>query len=500
MSLPGKSALLFVFVLAFTSLFSQANPGAPYSPSKRPRMVAEWEPAIGVLIAWPLSIPKELVMELAKDTKLYLLTENNKARQDAVQWLTKWDITPNQVRFINAPQGIDVSWTRDWGPHAVFNADGDMKLADAKYLYATPVTGTACDDSLHFLYYDDNGQLLQTKIDDAIPQYIGDAMDMEIVKLPFAFTGGNVITDGQESGFSTCALLNENSYTSVTEEVFRRDLNQLLGMDNYHIISNFEIMGIQHIDCFMKMLDEDRLFVMKPPKDHPLYDQYEGIVNQELSKLKNAHGRPYEILRLDTDRYNGDELAAYSNSLILNQNIYVPLFGIPGDSVAMQEWRAAMPGYTVKGFTFPLSRKKKQPYFRAQVYENYDSIGWNGGDALHCRTRAIWDPNMIYMSVDRLPDTLLKAKSYTVNVILKDYSKGSLVPDGLILNWHLKGDKNWKTIKLSTTEFKDQYSAAIPGNQANVTVEYYVEAKSNWGTHAVMPRTAPKGFYTFTVQ
>jgi hypothetical protein len=36
-------------------------------------MVAEWEPAIGVLIAWPLSIPKELVMELAKDTKLYLL-------------------------------------------------------------------------------------------------------------------------------------------------------------------------------------------------------------------------------------------------------------------------------------------------------------------------------------------------------------------------------------------------------------------------------------------
>jgi hypothetical protein len=107
---------------------------------------------------------------------------------------------------------------------------------------------------------------------------------------------------------------------------------------------------------------------------------------------------------------------------------------------------------------------------------------------------------MIYISVDRLPDTLIKAKSYTVNVILKDYSKGSLVPDGLLLNWHIKGEKNWRLTNLKPTEFKDQYTASIPGNQADVTIEYYVEAKSNWGTKAVMPRTAPKGVYSFKVQ
>jgi agmatine deiminase len=499
MVLRSKFSLILSLLFFFTTLIGQTGITTPYSPTNRPRMVAEWEPAIGVLIAWPLSIPKELVIELAKDTKLYMLIENTKARQEAVQWLTKWEVMPDRVRFITAPQGIDVSWTRDWGPHAVFSKDGDMKLADAKYLYATPVTGTACDDSLHFLYYDDKHQLMLTKIDDAIPDFIGSTIDMEVIKLPFAFTGGNVITDGQESGFSTCALLNENRYTGVSDELFMRDVNQYLGMDNYHVISNFEINGIQHIDCFMKMLDEDRLFVQRPPKDHPLYDQYEGIVNQELSKLKNAYGRPYKILRLDTDRYAGAKLAAYSNSLILNQTVYVPLFGIPQDKIALQQWTDAMPGYTIKGFPFPLNHKKKQPYFRSQVYESYDTIGWNGGDALHCRTRAIWDPNMIYISVDRLPDTLLKAKSYPVNVILKDYSKGSLVPDGLILNWHIQGEKNWKTSKLSPTDYKDQFTASIPGNQANVTIEYYVEAKSNWGTHAVMPRSAPKGFYTITV-
>jgi agmatine deiminase len=502
MLLRHQFFLVAISFLLLTTVSAQSgiNNGYAYSPSNRPRMVAEWEPAIGVLIAWPLSIPKELVEELAKDTKLYILINDNKARADAVQWLTKWGLTPDRVRFLTAPQGVDVARTRDWGPPAVFTQDGDFKLANAKYLNSTPVTGLHCDDSLHFVYTDQHQQIIQTKIDDVIPNFIAAALDLDVVKLPFTFTGGNVIADGQHSGFSTCALLNENKFTGISEEELRKNLNELLGLDNYHFISNFENKGIQHIDCFMKMLDEDRLFVLRPPKDHPAYDLYEGIVNQELSQLKNAHGRPYKILRLDTDRFNGDDLAAYTNSLILNQTVYVPLFGIHQDSVALKQWAAAMPGYTIKGFPFPLHHGKKLAYYRPQVYELYDSIGWTGGDALHCRTRAIWDPNMIYMSVDRLPDTLAKARNYTINVVIKDYSKGSLVPESLLLDWHIRGDNNWRTIQLTPTAIKDQYAATLAGNMANVIIDYYVEAKSNWGTKAVMPVSAPKGFYSFTIQ
>ena len=31
------------------------------------RVVAEWEPAIGTMIRWPLGIPSDLVVELASD-------------------------------------------------------------------------------------------------------------------------------------------------------------------------------------------------------------------------------------------------------------------------------------------------------------------------------------------------------------------------------------------------------------------------------------------------
>ena len=41
------------------------------------RIVAEWEPALGTMIRWPLGIPSDLVVELASDDFLYVLVENN---------------------------------------------------------------------------------------------------------------------------------------------------------------------------------------------------------------------------------------------------------------------------------------------------------------------------------------------------------------------------------------------------------------------------------------
>jgi agmatine deiminase len=72
----------------------------------------------------------------------------------------------------------------------------------------------------------------------------------------------------------------------------------LLGFKTYHILSNFELTGIQHIDCFMKLLDEERILVAEPPKDHILYPIYERIVEHELKNLKTIYGRPYQIQRI----------------------------------------------------------------------------------------------------------------------------------------------------------------------------------------------------------
>ena len=339
--------------------------------------------------------------------------------------------------------------------------------------------------------------VVPTTTEDMAPYKIGEAMDFEMVELPFVFTGGNVLTDGRGTALSTCIITNENRYMGLKRKDFFKKAEELLGIEDYNIISNFEKNGIQHIDCFMKILDEERLLVICPPEDHELYPIYEDIVQNELSQLKNCFGRPYEILRLDTERYEKEELAAYSNSIIVNQNIYVPLFGIAQDSVALKQWAAAMPGYTVKGFEFVMADEPKLSELAREHYK--EKIGWNSGDALHCRTRAMWDPEMLYISVDRIPKKVAEADGYEVRSKIIDYSGKGLIENDLKLSWRIKGEASWKEVALSK-EGEYDFLAVIPRVEKGNSVEYFIAAKSKSGKTETMPRTSPKGLYSFLVE
>ena len=66
--------------------------------------------------------------------------------------------------------------------------------------------------------------------------------------------------------------------------------------------------------------------------------------------------------------------SAYTNSLILNDHVYVPIVGgkfTDYDERALAVYRDAMPGYTIVG----ILGKPENP--------------WYGTDALHCRTRGV---------------------------------------------------------------------------------------------------------------
>lgn len=465
------------------------------------RVAAEWEPAMGTIVVWPLDIPHKLVIELAKDAKLYTMVPNQEEIAIAKEWYTKWNIDLTNVEFIISAQGLDSWWARDWGAFAVFDSVGTLRLADGQYKYSTPVTGMGCEDTLEFLFFEKDEVTGEKKIvltidDDNTPFDIANHMGYERIDLPFTYTGGNVFMDGRGTSLSTCIIKNENKHIGGSDEQLVSDAKKLLGIDIYNFISNFEHSGIQHIDCLLKMLDERRLFVMQPPVDHELYQIYEEIVNNELSQLKNAKGEPYEILRLNTNRYDGNELAAYSNSLILNKNVYVPLFGIPQDSIALSQWEAALPGYAVKGFLY---RVHEEPILHPRVLKRRASgFGWNSGDALHCRTRAMWDPQMLYIAITELPTK--NSTDYTVEANIIDYSNSGLLRSEMQLIWREKGSEEWNKAQMEESGKDNYYKAAITGLEAGKTVEYYIIAKTAAGKTQTKPMTAPEGFYTFVTE
>lgn len=496
--------ILLLFLCLWSACTSQQNNDHSslvvnyYTQANTNRTAAEWEPAKGTLVAWPLALPYKLVIELAKDNHLYTLVENDSTKNEAQKWYDKWGIDAAHNTFVYVPRGIDFWWTRDWGPSAIFTPDGKMKLADANCLYTPPRAKWGCSDSLYSLFSDKPHEVLKSEIDDATIVPLGKGLNLEVLNLSFINTGGNFMTDGLGTAFSTCILPSENKFHQIPKAQYFKLNKDLQGINNYHIISNFEKMGIQHIDCFMKLLDEERILVAEPPTDHELYPVYENIVENELKKLKTVYGRPYEILRLKTGRYDGEKLAAYSNSIIVNKTIYVPLFQIKADSVALQTWRKAMPGYTVKGFTFAL---KDEPFLTADLKEQYSSgYGWKNGDALHCRTRAVWDSEMLYLSTKKIEAEVNPKHRNVVYITMIDYSKKGLIKAKNQLYWRVKGEKNWQTIPLKHTANPQHFFAEIPYHQEGKTVEYYISAESKSGRKETQPRTAPEGVYQFNVK
>ena len=487
------SAVLILFVHQVTA----QNENNFYTQGAENRLAAEWEPALGVLVTWPLSVPYKLIIELAKDSHLFTLVENDSAKKEVSKWYEAWGIDTTKNTFVYVPQGVDSWWVRDWGPGAVFTHEGKMKLADGKYIFSTPVTNIQCNDSLTFLYKTADNKIIKTETEDNATVWIGKGLNMQLLDLPFVNTGGNVLTDGLGQAFSTCVLVNENKFYGVNANQFLQLNRRLLGISAYHVISNFEKRGIQHIDCFLKVLDEERILVMEPPADHELYPIYKDIVQNELAKLRSAYGRPYEILRIKTARYKEQALAAYTNSIIINKTIYVPLFQIGEDSVALRRWREVMPGYAIKGFGYALA---DEPVVDQKVKEHYKVYGWNNGDALHCRTRAVWDPDMLFISTKRIDPTVDSKHKNNVFTTIIDYSKKGLLRNKTELFWRIAGKTSWNRVALNQTTGTNHFSAEIPVHKSGNTIEYYVSALSHSGKYETQPRTAPEGTYKFTIK
>jgi hypothetical protein len=329
---------------------------------------------------------------------------------------------------------------------------------------------------------------LDLRPEDATPAAVAKVLGVKRTELPVALTGGNFLVDGQGTAFATQILIDENIAMGIPKDKLLNTLRQELGVTRFHVLPNFEKhgiegsgVGIQHVDCLLKLLDEERILVKRVPKDHPDFEHVEAAV-QRFAKLTSVYGRPYTLLRIDTPRYRKDSLANYTNSLILNRRVYVPLFGIPADKLALETWRAAMPGYDVFGFEFDRGED-----------------GWNYTDALHCRTRAIWDRKMLHMTHKRIDARAASADKQWIEAQIRDYSGSGLIEDKLQLVWRTGGGPDWTRVRLEPAAQAHTFRATIEGLRRGQTVEYYLSAASRSGRQESLPRTAPKGSYSFTV-
>lgn len=438
---------------------------------KSARVIAEWEQAKGTMIAWPFAVPDELVIALANDDHLFVLVNPDKLDK-AKGKIESLKIDPNRVEFIEC--SVASIWPRDWGPHQISHGAGEISVIDHRF-EGYPVFPRE-KDKAEFTFRPGKG-------DDAVCSEFAKAFQRTSIEFPAFLTGGNFLVDGHGTGFCTQAQIDENR-AIADEATFRQMLSDYLGIKNLVVLENTEARGIQHIDCWMKVLGPEKLLVKRAPEDHPEAEPLERNV-KFLSSIKNAFGRNYEIIRIDCPAINvrggySDEqpIAAYTNSLMLNGKVYVPLFGVEGDEQAIKTWQDALPGYEIKGFTWDR---------------------WKHFDALHCRTRAVFDREMLRLEHPRLTDEVAFAeRGHAVVATIEDMSQQGIDAGQCMVKFRSQGGE-WSSVPLMPLNIENRWVAALPSFVVGTEVEYQLITASRSGRIATHPKMAPKVLHRFKI-
>jgi agmatine/peptidylarginine deiminase len=391
-----------------------------------PRFVAEWEPAKGAIIRYPLGLPYNLLVALSNNGLLYVVVASS-SQTACNTALTSNGVNMTNVRYINAT--TDTYWTRDYGPWTIFNSDNEMKIVDFTYNRPRPN-------------------------DDIIPLTVANYIGVGYYSMPLTATGGNVMTDGNGKMMSTNLILEENP--TLSEDQINTMVWNYLGVTDYQHYVDPNNTYIDHIDCWGKLLDVDKVLIRSVPTSHAQYSAIEATVADWQSRL-SAYGTPFKIYRVNTPNNE-----PYTNSYIMNKSIYVPIMGNSNDAAALNVYRAAMPGYTVTGYTH---------------------TSWESTDALHCRTNTVFDAQMIHAW--HVPPTSVQANSMlSINVELTH--SNALVAATTYVAYRYSTTGAWQYSVLNNVT-GNIWTASVPTPALGQNIYYYILATDTTARTAYMP-------------
>jgi agmatine deiminase len=406
-------------------------------PSGTVRNIAEFEPNEGVIITymgWGFGLPIELMAEIAEEDKLVTLVSNASEVTEVLDIFLRNDVDTSNCEFIYASR--DSYWCRDYSPWFIA-VDNELALVD--FAYNRP-------------RYNDN----------AIPEVIAAAKNIERYAMDLVHTGGNWMCDGLGVAASTDLVMDENA--SLSKADVERIVNEYLGISIYHLLPDPQAEYIQHIDCWGKFLDVDKILIAKVDKNDSRYNDYEEMASYWAGQT-SSYGTKYQVFRVYTPN---DQ--PYTNSLILNNKVFVPVvagFGSAYNSDALSVYRDAMPGYEVLGFL-----------------DNGFEL-WEPTDALHCRTHEIPESDMIYIRHIPLSGNYSNQESYEVAAEINSYANKSIT--SATLAYRYKGG-SYQFMPMENTE-TNKYSALVenPISTTYDVVDYYIIAEDEEGKQAMHP-------------
>lgn len=470
----------FIFILNFsTSLVAQDNglpiymteeekkignnyesfPQISFTPPLTPvRTMAEWEELDGIIMTWTsyTTLLRQIVDAAQEEGKVWIICSDSNSVKS---FLVSGGVPLTNCYFYIT--SFNTVWSRDYGPWCTYSIDGDtLGFVDFKYNRPRPN-------------------------DDVIPGYLAAKWGYPLYQTisgrdSLAHTGGNFMVDGFGTSFRSRLTEIENSWwnTAHIDSILYRYCGIQIGRSVSMTVLPYD--GIHHIDMHMKLLDEETLLIGQYPTGIADGPQIELNIQYIQNNYLDCYGRPYKIVRIPMPPNSNGQYPpnssyfTYTNSLIVNKTVLVPIYGFTQDAVALQIYRDNMPGYNVIGYdcNAPIP----------------------SGGAIHCITKEIGTTNPVLIKHPRLQNTSDTVNNYIVNANIKN--KYGI--DSAFVYWSL--DTALGFTKINMTHGSGQnWSASIPHQSAGKSVFYYIKAKTSNGKYFSKPITAPRGNWRFNI-
>ena len=398
------------------------------------RPVAEFEPASQVLIRYPLGFPTALVAQLANVAEVVCIVSSTSVQSQATTAFQSAGVDMSKVIFMIAP--TNTYWTRDYGPWFIFDGNDELGIVDFPYNRPRPQ-------------------------DDEIPRTFAQTYNYPLYGMNITNTGGNYMTDGINTAAQTTLVYQEN--TSQTQQQINQKMNSYMGISNYYVVQDPNNTYIDHIDCWGKFLAPDKVLIRSVPTTHAQYNAIEATANY-FAGLNCAWGYPYKVYRVNTPQNQ-----PYTNSLILNKTVFVPIMNSTYDAQALQAYSNALPGYNIVGVT------------------GSTSTPWESTDALHCRAHEIADKQMLFVNHQPYFGELTQQTEFSFSATIKAYSQMPLYTDSLFVSYRVNQGQ-WSRAYLSNSTgnaFNTIISNLVPGD----TIRYFIHAADQSGRSIDHPLT-----------
>lgn len=437
--------------MAIPFLSQQAHLRDAVYPAAPVTTVSEFQPMSGVMIAYPLGIPVALVRELSQVIPVKVIVSSGSDSVQAKSYFNNNQVNMDNVQFWKINH--DSYWTRDYGPWFVIDGHDSVNVID--FVYNRPSRPN----------------------DDAALGAVVEYLDVSRYEMPMVHTGGNYMVDGYGTAASTMLVLQENpSETTASLETMAENY---LGIDHYMFLPDPLGEYIAHIDCWGKFLDVDKVLIGKVPANDPRYNNYEDVA-ETFANATTPWGNHYQVFRVyaDPEAYRA---TPYTNSLIVNDHVFVPITGNSHDNEAIAVYQQAMPGYTI----VPVMQNIYTP--------------WQSTDALHCRTHELADLGMLYLKHYPLLGNKSIGETLNISVKIKALSGANLVSDSLLVYYRINSGE-WRNAPLQAVSNEDyQFDFAELDLEEGDAIQYYIFAKDESGRREKHPYIGAADPHEFTI-